>query len=90
VGLDTVELVLGIEDHFEINIPDEDAGKMSTAGDIYEYILKALSEKRKAVVPEPAKEVVWDQLVKLIVDLLGVEPKQVTKQARIVKDLGAD
>ena len=37
-SLDTVELVMALEEEFGIEIPDEDAEKMSTVGDSIKYI----------------------------------------------------
>ena len=37
-SLDTVELVMALEEEFDIEIPDEDAEKISTVGDAVEYI----------------------------------------------------
>ncbi|MBZ7987292.1 acyl carrier protein [Campylobacter canadensis] len=37
-SLDVVELILGIEEEFQISIPDEDAQKISTVQDIVDYI----------------------------------------------------
>ena len=37
-SLDTVELVLALEEEFGIEIPDEDAEKMTTVGDSIRYI----------------------------------------------------
>ncbi len=43
-SLDTVELVMALEEEFGIEIPDEDAEKMRTVGDAMRYI----AEKSKA------------------------------------------
>jgi len=40
-SLDTVELVMELEDEFETSIPDEDAEKIQTVGQAVEYILNA-------------------------------------------------
>ncbi len=37
-SLDIVELVMNIEEEFEIEIPDEDAEKIVTVGDVVNYI----------------------------------------------------
>ena len=37
-SLDTVELVMALEEHFDIQIPDEDAEKIATVGDAVQYI----------------------------------------------------
>ena len=43
-SLDTVELVMALEEEFGIEIPDEDAEKMRTVGEAMRYI----AEKSKA------------------------------------------
>jgi len=37
-SLDIVELVMAMEEEFDIEIPDEDAEKISTVEDVIEYI----------------------------------------------------
>lgn len=37
-SLDVVELIMGLETEFDLEIPDEDAEKISTVGDAVEYI----------------------------------------------------
>jgi acyl carrier protein len=37
-SLDIVELMMALEDEFKIEISDDDAGKISTIGDVVEYI----------------------------------------------------
>jgi len=38
-SLDTVELVMALEDEFGLNIPDDQAEKLSTVGKAIDYIL---------------------------------------------------
>ena len=37
-SLDTVELVMALEEEFDIEIPDEDAEKIATVQDAFDYI----------------------------------------------------
>ena len=37
-SLDTVELVMALEEEFGLDIPDEDADKMKTVGDALDYL----------------------------------------------------
>jgi acyl carrier protein len=46
-SLDTVELVMALEEQFGIEIPDEDAEKMQTVGQAIEYIKNKIAEKEK-------------------------------------------
>jgi len=39
-SLDTVELVMALEEEFETEIPDEDAEKISTVQNVLDYIQK--------------------------------------------------
>ena len=43
-SLDTVELVMALEEEFGVEIPDEDAEKITTVGDAIKYV----EEKAKA------------------------------------------
>ena len=44
-SLDTVELVMAFEEEFDIEIPDEDAEKLTSVGAAMAYLEKRLSEK---------------------------------------------
>lgn len=43
-SLDTVELVMALEEEFETEIPDEDAEKITTVQQAIDYILASRSE----------------------------------------------
>ena len=46
-SLDVVELVLAFEDTFDIEIDDNDAGKMATVEDAFKYIEEQLAKTNK-------------------------------------------
>jgi acyl carrier protein len=39
-SLDQVELIMALEDEFELKIPEEEAEKLTTVGTAVEYVLK--------------------------------------------------
>jgi len=41
-SLDIVELIMGIEEEFDIEIPDEDAEKLTTVGEAMNYTLSKI------------------------------------------------
>lgn len=49
-SLDTVELVMALEEKFDIEIPDEDAQEVQTISDVVKYIENKITDsKRKAI-----------------------------------------
>ncbi len=47
-SLDTVELVMEVEETFGISVPDEDATKIQTVKDIVDYIEKRLQSQQQS------------------------------------------
>ncbi len=47
-SLDTVELVMALEEEFETEIPDEDAEKIITIKDAINYIVHRMEKETKA------------------------------------------
>lgn len=43
-SLDIVELIMALETEFDIEIPDEDAEKVTTVGDVVDYIKSHVEE----------------------------------------------
>lgn len=44
-SLDTVELVMALEEEYGVEIPDEDAEKLTTVGEAIKYIEKKIASK---------------------------------------------
>ena len=47
-SLDTVELVMALEEEFETEIPDEDAERIITIKDAVKYIVERMEKETKA------------------------------------------
>lgn len=54
MGLDTVELVMAIEDGFEVRIADADAAKMTTPAEVTDYLMSRLRIDSAASCPAQA------------------------------------
>lgn len=52
MGLDGVEFVMAIEDSFQIAIPDEDAERMLTPGDVVNYVFARVGSEDRPVCIE--------------------------------------
>lgn len=86
MGLDTVELVMEIEDEFEIEISDEAAPDLTTVGDIYLFVMNAVAARGRTIDEREA----WDRLKRIFVDRFGIPDQHLLPSAHIVYDLGLD
>lgn len=86
MGLDTVELIMDIEDEFEIEISNEAAPNLATVGDFYLFILNGVAARGVAFDERD----IWDRLKHIFVDRFGIPEQHVLPSAHIVYDLGLD
>lgn len=86
MGLEGVELVLAVEEHFAIEVDDVEAAKLVTCGLLCDYIVGRLRARGDA----RTEDEVWSHLKAIIVEQLGVKPEEVTREAKFVEDLGMD
>jgi acyl carrier protein len=87
MGLDSVELVMKVEKHFDISIPDEDAEKLYTVGLLHEYVYAALQRRSPGC---KGYTQVFDEIQSLVVAQLGIDPSLVQPEAHFVNDLRID
>jgi acyl carrier protein len=74
MGLDTVELVMEVEDRFHIHISDADAEAIVTVGDLHEYVCKVLALQ---VPGRCLTRPMFHRLRRYFIDALGVERRGV-------------
>ena len=85
MGLDTVELVMAVEEEFSLEIPDSEAANLVRVGDLHRFVLQTLRQRGDAV----DEDAIWKRLTDLIVAQLRVKPERVIPTARFIEDLGA-
>ena len=86
MGLDTVELVLQLEDEFSIQMSDQRASEIISVGELTDYIVQLVAERGLAI--EAAE--VYSRVREILIENYAVKPPAIERDARIVKDLGLD
>ena len=87
MGLDTVELVMAVEEHFGIEIPNDVASELTTVGRLLDFVVSELQRLRHQPVDTGA---IFTELRDLICEQAGVTPEQVVLEASFVDDLRMD
>ena len=87
MGLDSVEIILAAEEEFDLEIPDADAARIITVGDLQAFIIVEL---RRLGRPGADDDSVFERLRGIICRQLGVTPEAVVPTARFIKDLNVD
>ena len=87
MGLDTVELVMAVEEEFDIDIPPEAAEKITTVGDLRDFVVSAL-ERKGGGSGDVCGEAVLQRIQRIFEKDHGLGPERVVPAARIVADLG--
>ena len=84
MGLELVEMVIRIEEEFDIRISDEDAVRLTTPGRLIDYLMERpeLTGKRSR---EAVGESVWQRGEQDI----GIDRRNLTEDSRFIEDMGA-
>lgn len=84
MGLDTVELLMKVEEHFAISIPDPEAERIATVQDYYDTVARHLAAKPAEV------SAIQGAINALIADHAGLDPTEIEPRKSITNDLGLD
>jgi acyl carrier protein len=87
MGLDSVELVMKVEEHFDIEIPDNVASTLETVGLLHDFVYQELQRRGRKKMGFTQ---VFDELREIICAQLGVHPRAVVSEAHFVRDLRVD
>src|SRR5260370_12510030 len=74
MGLDGIELILAVEDAFQIHIADEEAGRMSTVGDLHSLVVSKLQRQDSNRCLTSAA---FYRTRRGIIDTLGIDRREV-------------
>ena len=83
MGLDIVEMVMEVERTFRFEIPDAEAGKLRTVGDLHRYI-------REHVEDAPEDPELWERLVAVVERESGTPRERIRRESSFVHDLRMD
>ena len=86
MGLDTVEILMEIEDEFDISIPDQVASNSITVGDTHRVIVDMLVAKGAVRSPELGADA-WQRLVKIVTEQMRMKLEAVRPESRWVPDI---
>ncbi|HUQ50277.1 MAG TPA: phosphopantetheine-binding protein [Terriglobales bacterium] len=94
MGLDLVELVMTVEERFEIDIPDEEAAELTTANRITDYFFAKIGgtshAARGSSTQDPwTRESIRSEVRRIILEQLSV-PEDFSDNVRFSEDLGVD
>jgi len=83
MGLDTVELVLDVEESFGISLPDEECQKVTTVNDLHQLVQPKLdqADQKKCLT-----SAIFYRVRKVIADVIGVD-KRTLKPDTVLQEL---
>ncbi len=84
MGLEYVELIMDIEDKLEIQIKNEEAQNIKTAGQFYELIRHKYNNLSRQTYDDKS---IWILLTQLIARIADIEPEEITPETRFIEDL---
>lgn len=80
MGLDAVELVMDVEDRFDISIPDAAAEQVQTMGELHAFLMTRIRSRATDICPSAA---FFYPIRRLLIDEFSVERKQVRPNTRL-------
>jgi len=83
MGLDTVELVFEIEEAFGVSIPDDEAPKILTVGDLHQFVVKCYRERRGAPTEQLLVPLVFHRIQRAAANILHVPPESIAPNDEI-------
>ena len=82
MGLDSVLLVVRIEETFGIQIEDREAEKLVTIGDLEQFMIRKLEAENRS------SKGVYEAIIRVLVEEFDRKPTRLNRQTNFAHDLG--
>ena len=88
MGLDIVEMVMALEQSFEIRLPEEELSRIRTVGELFDCLQRQLVPERAPGEVGPYAGPRWERYLDVIERATGAERSKLRPEATFVYDLG--
>lgn len=85
MGLDTVELIMSVEDAFAISITDQQASKCETISQLCDIVLGAPTTSDRS--DESDRTAVLQRIYMIVGEQMNIDPALLTPETNFVRDL---
>jgi len=86
MGLDTVEILMEIEERFNVSVPDDLAGGIETVGQMRDEVVRLLVAAGREESAELRQEV-WDGIVAATAEVMVMDPALIRPESTWVGDI---
>jgi len=88
MGLDFVELLMDVEDEFDVRVDEESHLAIQTVGDLHVVVLNLMTAAGRTVTDEVTQSS-WISIQRIVSETYGVDHGELQHDTRFVEDLGA-
>ena len=88
MGLDSYDLVLSVEQHFGVDLPDEKLAQVKSVGHLARLVEAELHDVGVPVPPDKFRVLL--EVIRITAEHNGVAVDRVRSDTRFVEDLGMD
>ena len=85
MGLNSVEIVMEVEDEFDISIPDPDAERIMRVGELAEYVFAAMGGDQNS--KGLSRDDVLQKIRTIVSEQMVMPIDQITAEKHFVRDL---
>ena len=87
MGLEAVELIIEIEEYFQVQISDLEFANIYTVGDLHICLVDRLKSEKQDKFTESDAQSIWQQVCRIVAYVACVEPEELSSETSFYKDL---